>query len=59
MLLALLLVSAPLSARTLVLSIGISDYDGTEHDLQRSGQDAIKFAEVMKTQTTNVVTLTS
>ena len=59
MLLALLLVSVPLSARTLVLSIGISDYDGTEHDLQRSGQDAIKFAEVMKTQTKNVVTLTS
>ena len=59
MLALFMLVSAPVSARTFVLSIGIADYDGDEHDLQRSGQDAIKFSDVMKTQTKDVVTLTS
>ena len=59
MLALFILVSAPVSARTFVLSIGIADYDGDEHDLQRSGQDAIKFSDVMKTQTKDVVTLTS
>ena len=52
MLALFMLVSAPVSARTFVLSIGIADYDGDEHDLQRSGQDAIKFSDYLVVSTT-------
>ena len=59
-LLLLALVAAPVaSARTLVLSVGISDYEGDQYDLERSGADAIKFADLMKQQNCNVTTITS
>lgn len=60
LLLALLLIApAQVAARTYVLSIGIADYEGDDHDLKRSGKDAINFGEVMKTQTRDVITITS
>lgn len=60
LMLALMLI-APIGAeaRTYVLSVGIADYEGDDMDLKRCGQDAIKFGEVMKTQTQDVVTITS
>ncbi len=60
LLLALVLLApTTLDARTFVLSIGIADYEGDEHDLLRSGQDAMKFSDLMKKQTNDVVTVTS
>ncbi len=60
LLLALILLApATIDARTFVLSIGIADYEGDEHDLLRSGQDAMKFSDLMKKQTNDIVTITS
>lgn len=60
LLLAAVLSAVPAYARTFVLSAGISDYqDPRVNDLKTPGRDAIAFSNVMKTQTKDVMTLTS
>lgn len=56
----LLLAALPAEGRTFVLAAGVSDYENPEiPDLKRPGKDAMSFAQVMKTQTPDVTTLTS
>lgn len=55
----LTLLCVALNARTFVLIAGVSNYQGTENDLQQSTKDAKSFYELMKTQTNDVTIVTS
>lgn len=46
-------------ARTYVLVVGVSNYQGTDNDLQQSTKDAKAFYEVMSAHTNDVTILTS
>lgn len=55
----LLLLALTINARTYVLIAGVSNYQGTENDLQQSTKDAKAFYKVMKTQTNDITIVTS
>ena len=60
---ALLLISFLISlggnARTFVLAVGISNYDGHANNLSQTTKDAKAFRDVMSTQTKDITLLTS